>query len=51
MPQYGRMGGKHDHMWAQVEMQEEDAARPRNFIVRIKYAAAVNPAELIQFAE
>ncbi|KAK9837636.1 hypothetical protein WJX74_001800 [Apatococcus lobatus] len=35
----------------QVEMQEEDAARPRNFVVRIKYAAAVNPAELTQFAE
>ena len=35
----------------QVDMQEPDAARARTFHIRIKYAAAVNPRELVQFAE
>ena len=35
----------------QIEVQEEDAARPRNFQVKIKYASSVAMRDLYDFAE
>ena len=35
----------------QIEVQEENAARPRNFQVKIKYASSVAMRDLYDFAE
>lgn len=35
----------------QIEVQEEDAARPKNFHIKIQYAASVAMRDLYEFVE